>query len=154
MCLAYANCASRQAAAGTLTVTGSVTVDAACGCVMMQSMRQLALASLVPLLFAMSCMDEHHDGNADAAPSAPTGLAVSNVAGGAHLTWMDTSDNEDHFMIMRKEGTGMFDDVDMVTFNTTQFHDSSVTPGTSYVYKVVAMNAKGEASSNEVTFAP
>ena len=101
-----------------------------------------------------ACASEHHDGNADAAPAAPTSLAVSNVSGGAHLTWMDTSDNEDHFMIMRKVVDGTFDDVDMVTFNTTQYHDSSVTAGTSYVYKIVAMNAKGEASSNEVTFAP
>ncbi len=119
-------------------------------------MRHLALASLVPLLLVVaSCGAEHHDGNATGTPTPPTGLAVSSVGGGAHLTWMDTSDNEDHFMIMRKEASGTaFDDVDMVTFNTSQFHDSSVTAGMSYVYKVVAMNAKGEASSNEVTFAP
>ena len=119
-------------------------------------MRHLGLASLVPLLLLVSaCSDEHHDGNADAAPSAPTNLAVSSVAGGAHLTWMDTSDTEDHFMIMRKEESGTaFDDVDMVPFNTVSYHDGSVTAGMTYVYKVVAMNAKGEASSNEVTFAP
>lgn len=79
---------------------------------------------------------------------------VSNVSGGAHLTWTDTSDNEEHFMIMRKPQGGTYDDVDMVAFNTTQYHDSSVTAGMTYVYKVVAMNGKGEASSNEVTFAP
>lgn len=117
-------------------------------------MRHLALTSLIPLLLVTACSDDGHGGNADAAPSAPTSLAVSNVGGGAHLTWMDTSDNEDHFMVMRKTTTGMFAEVDMVAFNTTQYHDSSVTAGTSYVYKVVAMNAKGEASSNEVTFAP
>ncbi len=118
-------------------------------------MRQLALAFLAPLLLVATACGEHHGGDADAAPSAPTNLAASNVAGGAHLTWMDNSDNEDHFMVMRKDANGTaFDDVDMVTFNTTQYHDSSVTPGMTYVYKVVAMNAKGEASSNEVTFAP
>ncbi len=92
-------------------------------------------------------------GDADTAPSAPTALAVANVSGGAHLTWTDTSDNEEHFMIMRKVEGGTFDDVDMLAFNTSQYHDSSVVAGTTYVYMVVAMNGKGEASSNEVTFA-
>ena len=107
---------------------------------------------LVVLLGLLGCGEEH--GNADSAPTAPTGLAVSNVAGGAHLTWTDTSDNEDHFMIMRKIPNGTFDLVDTVPFNTTQYHDGSVTAGMMYIYKVVAMNTKGEASSNEVTFAP
>ena len=107
------------------------------------------------MLVLSACSDdEHHGGNGAGAPAAPTGLAVTSVGGGGHLVWMDNSDNEDHFMIMRKVTGGEFADVDTVTFNTTQYHDSGVTAGMSYVYKVVAMNAKGEASSNEVTFSP
>ena len=68
------------------------------------------LASTVLLALALVGCAEHHGGNADTAPTAPTGLAVSNVSGGAHLTWMDTSDNEDHFMIMRKVANGTFED--------------------------------------------
>lgn len=117
-------------------------------------MRQLLPTILLGFLpFTSACM-EHHGGDADAPPTAPTGLAVSAVSGGAHLTWMDTSSNEDHFMIMRKTEAGTYDDVDMVAFDTTQFHDSSIAAATTYIYKVVAMNGKGEASSNEVTFAP
>jgi hypothetical protein len=116
-------------------------------------MRHLISSVLVGLFVSASaCGGEH--GDATAPPSAPTGLTVSAVSGGAHLTWTDTSDNEEHFMIMRKPTGGAYDDVDTVAFNTVTYHDSSVTAGMTYVYKVVAMNAKGEASSNEVTFAP
>jgi hypothetical protein len=113
----------------------------------MQHFAKLAVAGLL----AASGCGEHH-GDADAPPSAPTNLAVTLQAGGAHLTWTDTSDNEDHFMIMRKESGGVFDDIDTVTFNTAQYHDGTVTAGTTYVFMVVAMNAKGVGNSNEVTF--
>jgi hypothetical protein len=103
-------------------------------------------------LLAAACGEGH--GDATAPPAAPSNLAVSIVSGGAHLTWTDNSDNEDHFMVMRKPSGGTYDDIDMTAFNTTQYHDSSVTAGMTYVYKVVAMNGKGEASSNEVTFTP
>ena len=89
------------------------------------------------------------------APTAPANLAVSNVAGGGHLTWTDASDNEDQFVIMRRTSTATaFDDIDMVPFDTTQYHDSSVVAGTTYVYTVAAINAEGETTSNEVTFTP
>lgn len=107
---------------------------------------------LVAALLSFGCTSDH--GDADAPPVAPTNLAVSNVSGGAHLTWTDNSDNEEHFMIMRKTATTQYDDVAMTTFNTIQYHDASTTAGTTYTYKVVAMNGKGEASSNEVTFTP
>ena len=99
-----------------------------------------------------ACGSGHSD--ASAPPAAPTNLAVSNVSGGAHLTWTDNADNEAHFMVMRKTATTAYDDVDMVDFNVTQYHDSSVTAGTAYTYKIDAMNDKGATSSNEVTFTP
>lgn len=114
-------------------------------------MRTIANLVLLVLLMA-ACGDSH--GDADAPPAAPTNLVVSTVSGGAHLTWTDNASNEDHYMIMRKTTSGTFDDIDMLSFNATQYHDSSVTAGTTYVYKVTAMNSKGEASSNEVTFTP
>lgn len=114
-------------------------------------MRALVSTLLGLSLFA-GCGSGH--GDADAPPAAPTNLAVSALSGGGHLTWTDNADNEEHFMIMRKPQGGTYDDIDMVTFNTTNYHDSSVTAGTTYVYQVMAMNGKGEASSNEVTFTP
>lgn len=50
-------------------------------------------------LFLASCAMDH--GDADSPPAAPTGLEASEVAGGAHLTWTDNSDNEDRFTVMR-----------------------------------------------------
>jgi hypothetical protein len=113
---------------------------------------RLVVPMLLAGLFTSSCSSDH--GDADAPPAAPTNLVVSNVSGGAHLTWTDNSDNEDHFMIMRKTATTAYDDIATLTFNAVQYHDASVTAGTTYTYKVVAMNGKGEASSNEVTFTP
>lgn len=108
---------------------------------------------LFAFVFIAACASEHH-GDADGPPAAPTSLAVSNVSGGAHLVWEDNSENEAHFMIMRKSGTGAYAEVDMVTFDITQYHDSSVAAGMTYTYKVMAMNEKGASDSNEVTFAP
>lgn len=95
--------------------------------------------------------DDHAD--AAAPPAAPSNLQASEVAGGAHLTWSDNSDNEEHFMVLRKpQAGGEFDEVAMTTFDAEQYHDGSVTAGAAYVYKVVAMNGAGEASSAEVSF--
>lgn len=104
------------------------------------------------LYLSAGCGSE--DGNTDSAPAAPTNLAVSNLSGGAHLTWVDNANNEEMFMIMRKAQGGAYGDIEMLTFNTTSYHDASVTAGTTYLYMVMAMNEKGEASSNEVTFTP
>lgn len=57
-------------------------------------------------------------------------------------------------MIMRKEGNGAYDDIDMVPFNTATYHDTAVTAGTTYTYMVMAQNAKGATESNEVAFTP
>lgn len=112
------------------------------------------MTRLFVLVFALGAACSEGHGAADAPPAAPTNLAVASLSGGAHLTWNDNSDNEAHFMIMRKSGTGAYDDVAMITFNTTQYHDTGVTAGTMYTYKVMAMNDQGEASSNEVSFTP
>ncbi len=113
------------------------------------------VSRIAPILVALvACSSDGGHGSGSGVPAAPTGLAVAKVGGGGHLTWTDASHNEDHFMIMRKTSTSQFDDVAMVTFNIAQYHDSSVVPGTAYVYKVVAMNGDGEAASNEVMFTP
>lgn len=113
------------------------------------------MRSVTPVVFLVlvaACGSEH--GDASAPPVAPSNLVVSNVGGGGHLTWKDNSDNEDHFMVMRKPMGGTYDDVATIDFNATQYHDSSVVAGTTYVYQIMAMNSAGQATSNEVTFTP
>ena len=87
------------------------------------------------------------------APVAPTNLAAAPLSGGAHLTWVDNSDNETEFMIMRMVGVDTtYQELTTVPFDTTQYHDAGVTPGTVYMYQIMAMNDAGAAESNEVTF--
>ena len=103
----------------------------------------------IPLLLFLAC-DADDDDDAGDPPAAPEELAVAPADGGAHLTWQDASDDEDEFMIERKGETGAFAAVDSVPFDTTSYHDASVTPGT-WVYRVGAMNDAGESWSDEVS---
>lgn len=83
-------------------------------------------------------------------PESPAELEAAAVTGGAHLTWMDASDDEDEFVIERKGATGAFAAVDSVPFDTTSYHDATATTGT-WTYRVGAMNDAGESWSEEVS---
>ncbi len=108
-----------------------------------------ALIGLV--LFASGCEGSADDGGSG--PMAPTDLAVAALGAGAHLTWQDNSDDEDEFMIMRRDGSDAeYEMLASVPFDTVQYHDEPLIAGTSYGYKVVAVNAAGEVESNEATF--
>jgi hypothetical protein len=114
------------------------------------TMSRFLLASC--LVFASAACGDEHGG--DTPPAAPSGLTVELVAGGAHLTWRDNSDNEAHFMVMRKE-EGVDSEHGVIAtleFNSTQYHDAPLTSGATYWYMVIAMNGAGEAASNEVSF--
>lgn len=84
-------------------------------------------------------------------PAAPSTLAAELLSGGAHLTWKDNSSDETQFMIERKGGSAAdFTTVTQVTFNVTQYHDAPLTSGTTYTYRVAAMNNAGMSPySNE-----
>ena len=114
-------------------------------------MRRLAMAGFGLLLVYAACSDGEHGGG-DNPPAAPSSLRVSKLGGGGHLTWTDNSNDEDEFMIMRKEGNGAYVDLGRVTFNTTQYHDEPLTAGVTYTYMVMAMSDGGQSSSNEVTY--
>jgi hypothetical protein len=78
---------------------------------------------------------------------------VTEVGGGAHVTWKDNSTNEDDFEIWRKAGSGDFTKLFSVLFNIAQYHDATVAPGVQYTYRVRAENSKGtSAFSNDATF--
>jgi hypothetical protein len=85
-------------------------------------------------------------------PAAPTDLAGSILDGGVHLTWKDASDNEDNFVIENKsDGDAEFSVVIELPFDSVTYHDTAVTSGKSYIYRVKAVNASGEAVSDEIT---
>lgn len=84
-------------------------------------------------------------------PKAPSNLATSVLSGGIHVTWTDNSTDEAMFMIERKDPGGQFVDAYSVPFNITQYHDTKVTTGKTYSYRVRAMTDSGSMSdySNE-----
>lgn len=92
------------------------------------------------------------EGSDDGPPAAPEMLEAAVLGDGAHITWVDASDNEREFMIMRMDVTagGDYEEVATVPFDTTQYHDAPLTPGTTYMFMVMAVNDAGSNDSNEV----
>lgn len=85
-------------------------------------------------------------------PNAPSDLKVSLVSSGQiNLSWLDNSDNENGFIIEKKEGlNGQWADGDTVNINS--YEDKELNPNTQYSYRVSAFNSAGESSfTNEVT---
>ena len=71
-----------------------------------------------------------------------------------HLTWSDNSDDESGFSIERKAGAGAFAVIGSETFDIEQFHDTSAVAGTSYVYRVMAVNDAGASTpTSEISIA-
>lgn len=72
--------------------------------------------------------------------TAPSMLTVEPLGTGLHVAWKDNSTDETEFQVERKSA-GAFAKIASVVFDTTQFHDSAVTAGTSYTYRIRAITA-------------
>jgi hypothetical protein len=115
------------------------------------SLRHASFAAILASASLLAACGGHDGGGAP--PVAPGGLTAEPLAGGAHLAWTDNSDDEEMFMIYRMaDGDAGYTLVDDVPFDTTTFHDTGVTGGVTYMFKVSAMNGGGETDSNEVEF--
>lgn len=85
-----------------------------------------------------------------AAPAAPTDLTAILLEGGVHLTWKDVADDEDNYVVESKAaGEPDFSLVIELPFDSVTYHDLDVVSGEAYTYRVKAVNAGGEALSNE-----
>ena len=109
------------------------------------------------LLFACTAISSAGGcGMGDMTPNPPSDLMAEELSGGAHLTWKDNSDNEASFMIERMVGSGSYETLATVPFDTTAYHDAPLTIGTTYMYRVMATAKSGHSAdakySNEVTF--
>jgi predicted phage tail protein len=90
--------------------------------------------------------------------AAPTSLSATPVGPPLqiNLAWLDNSNSESGFRIERAVGAGAFAPLTTTLPNVTAYTDTAVTMGTSYLYRVFAINASGDsAPSNTVlTSAP
>jgi fibronectin type 3 domain-containing protein len=86
------------------------------------------------------------------APGAPTNLAAGTVTASAvPLTWTDNATNETGYQVERAVGGGGFALLATLGANATSHTDTTVAAGTSYGYRVRAVNAAGNSSySNTV----
>jgi hypothetical protein len=84
-------------------------------------------------------------------PVAPGGLAARALSPTQiNLAWVDNSADETGFEIERRTGTGDWTRLAIVAANVTRFGDLEVTPGTTYTYRVRAVNDMGASAwSNE-----
>jgi YD repeat-containing protein len=85
-------------------------------------------------------------------PVAPAQLTVTRLSPtSARLTWVDTSSNETEFVIFRKRlGTNDWETIGTITAGMTAYIDSSLVPGSDYIYRIAARGAAGlSAYSNE-----
>lgn len=88
--------------------------------------------------------------------AAPTNLtATAGLGPVVALTWQDNSTNETGFAIERSTNGGAFSTIITVPAGTgtgTRTYTNSVSPGTTYAYRIVAVNAVGSsAPSNTQT---
>jgi hypothetical protein len=87
-------------------------------------------------------------------PLAPSNLKSEIISTTkSSLTWTDNSTNEDGFKIERKSTNGIYNEIGSVGLNISSFTDSSLSPGSTYVYRVLSYNKGGKSLtySNEVS---
>ncbi|MBI4244942.1 MAG: fibronectin type III domain-containing protein [Planctomycetes bacterium] len=85
-------------------------------------------------------------------PNAPSNLnGTYSAQSKVNLTWVDNSNNEDGFVVERKEGNLNFSELRRInTPNTTTYNDTTVESDKIYIYRVKAFNTNGDSPySNE-----
>lgn len=84
-------------------------------------------------------------------PSAPVSLAlVSAEPFLVNIEWDDTSDDETSFVIERQIDDGIFEVIDSVAANVTEYLDETAQPLTDYTYRILADNGLKSDPSNEL----
>jgi len=87
-------------------------------------------------------------------PVAPANLSATAVsASQINLSWTDQSTNETGFQIERKTGAGgTYTQIGTAAANSTTYNNTGLTEGTTYFYRVRAVNSAGNsANSNEAS---
>lgn len=90
--------------------------------------------------------------------SRPQAISISAHRGSLteiDLTWTDLAGNADGYRVERCQGYGCqhLEEIARLPSTARSFQDTNLTEHTSYRYRVVAFNARGEAPSNVVDVA-
>jgi photosystem II stability/assembly factor-like uncharacterized protein len=116
-------------------------------------------SSIILFLFLLSCtktdLTVAPPSNVIKTPGNFKGVAVS--ASRIDLSWTDSSNNEEGFKILRKNGTLDFSIIATLGANVISYRDTALNPDEKYSYKIYAFSAnKTSANSNviEVTTLP
>lgn len=99
-----------------------------------------ALVTLALAIVLVGCGDEFGEPAVDEL-QAPTGLTLTVGSGQVDLRWIDNSDTEEEFRIERRVGDGVFQALDKVGSNETDYSDAGVDEETRYAYRVKACNS-------------
>ncbi len=84
-------------------------------------------------------------------PTALTALASSGTV--INLNWTDNATDETGFIIERKDaGSSVWNPIDTVAPNTTQYSDAQLTPNTIYSYRVYCKNAFGNSPYSNIAY--
>lgn len=89
---------------------------------------------------------------AASAPIAPSGLSVGSATTSAlALTWTDNSANETGFEVERSaNGSTGWTNIATTAANATSYQNTGLSAGTTYYYRVRAVNATGNSSYTSV----
>lgn len=90
-----------------------------------------------------------------AAPAAPSDLVVSDYVESsktATLTWTDNSRNEESFTIQSSLDGETWSDYAKLEANTTRVNTSTLQPGTTYYFRIAAVNAYGQSDWASVEY--
>jgi hypothetical protein len=87
-------------------------------------------------------------------PIAPANLSATCLSSSRiALTWMDNANNESGFEIERLEDGANWEIIERVGADTTAYTDVDLMPGTTYYYKVKAVNTIGPSEFTNVASA-
>lgn len=86
------------------------------------------------------------------APSAPSNLVASDLSESSiQLNWTDNSNNETSFEVQRSpDGVTGWQTIALPSSNSNAYVDNSLTPSTTYYYRVRATNAVGNSGWSNI----
>jgi hypothetical protein len=94
---------------------------------------------------AQAVANRRVSGSGSGVPNSPVNLSSPSVGRDRiNLTWSDTSNNEDFFILQRVIG-GWWSTVATLNANTTNYTDTGLQSGTTYQYRIFASNSVGNS---------